>query len=157
MSNIEGIINSVAPERYECNVEVAIRDRPFDHFLRNCPGVNVTRHDWWLVNIGSGNGLVPFGNEPLTVRLIEAVWRFLAHVCTRWVLKYLNLITARDAVATNPGQPCDSHHTGSWDQIKNIYRKFLIEVGIKKKQFTAMHLKISIKRPPIFSGIDVLT
>ena len=35
------------------------------HVLWNYPEVNVIRPDWWLVNIGSGNGLVPSGNKPL--------------------------------------------------------------------------------------------
>ena len=36
-----------------------------DHFHWNCPHMNATRPHWWLVNIGSGNGLVPIGTKPL--------------------------------------------------------------------------------------------
>ena len=31
----------------------------------HCPPENATRHHWWLVNIGSGDGLVPSGSKPL--------------------------------------------------------------------------------------------
>ena len=34
-------------------------------FLWNCYQVNATKPHWSLVNIGSGNGLVPSGNTPL--------------------------------------------------------------------------------------------
>ena len=36
----------------------------YEHFLWNCPEVNVTRHDWRLFNIGSGNELVLSGDMP---------------------------------------------------------------------------------------------
>ena len=42
-----------------------INDRYLKHFLWNCPQVNARRPLPWLVNIGSGNGLVPSGNKPL--------------------------------------------------------------------------------------------
>ena len=35
------------------------------YFLWNCYQVNATTPHWSLVNIGSGNGLVPSGNKPL--------------------------------------------------------------------------------------------
>ena len=34
-----------------------------ENFLWNCPQVNATSHQGWLVNTGSGNGLVPSGNN----------------------------------------------------------------------------------------------
>ena len=37
----------------------------FKYFLWNCYQVNATTPHWSLVNIGSGNGLVPSGNKPL--------------------------------------------------------------------------------------------
>ena len=39
--------------------------RYLEHFLWNYPQVNTTRSHWWLINTGSGNGLVPSGNKPL--------------------------------------------------------------------------------------------
>ena len=36
-----------------------------EHFSWNLFQVNATKHLWWYVNIGSGNGLVPSGNKPL--------------------------------------------------------------------------------------------
>ena len=45
----------------------------------NSPQVVVTRLYWWLVNIGSGNGLVPSGNkplpEPMLSKITVAIWR----------------------------------------------------------------------------------
>ena len=35
------------------------------YYLWNCYRVNATTPHWSLVNIGSGNGLVPSGNKPL--------------------------------------------------------------------------------------------
>ena len=35
------------------------------HFQWNCPKENAKRHSWWLVNISSGNGLVPSGKKSL--------------------------------------------------------------------------------------------
>ena len=40
-------------------------DEYFKYFLWNCYQVNATTAPWSLVNIGSGNGLVPSGNKPL--------------------------------------------------------------------------------------------
>ena len=36
----------------------------FEHFLWKCSQVNDTRPHWWLVNIGSDNGLVPSATTP---------------------------------------------------------------------------------------------
>ena len=38
-----------------------------------CPQVNATRPHWWLVNVGSGNGLVPLGNKPLPEPLMTQI------------------------------------------------------------------------------------
>ena len=48
-----------------CNFQTLIKGRYMDHFLWNCPRVYVTGPLWCLVNIGSGNALVPSGNNPL--------------------------------------------------------------------------------------------
>ena len=45
------------------NFQSYIRDRYHEHFLWNCSQVNATRSYWWLINIGSGNGLVLSGNK----------------------------------------------------------------------------------------------
>ena len=41
-----------------------ITERYPEHFLWNCPQVNATRPHYRLVNIGSGNGLMPSGTRP---------------------------------------------------------------------------------------------
>ena len=64
-------INSLAPGKFEWNFRYVIFKQIFviDGWLKdlswNCPNMNVTRLQWWSVNIGSGNGLVPSGNKPL--------------------------------------------------------------------------------------------
>ena len=55
-------------------------DGYIEHFLWNYAQVNATvgLRNWWYVNIGSGDGLVPTGNEPLPesmlTQIIVATW-----------------------------------------------------------------------------------
>ena len=42
-----------------------IKGRYLEHFLCKCPEANATRPHWWLVIIGSSNGLVLFGENEL--------------------------------------------------------------------------------------------
>ena len=53
------------------NFQTHIKDRYLDHFLWNCPQVNATRSHWWLFKIGSGNGLVPSCNKPLSKLMLR--------------------------------------------------------------------------------------
>ena len=50
--------------------------------LWNCSQVNATEHLWWLVNIGSGNGLMPSGNKPLPelmfTQIYVTIYRYMA-------------------------------------------------------------------------------
>ena len=39
-----------------------------------CPHVIITGPHWWLVNIGSGNGLVPSGNKPLPEPMLTQIY-----------------------------------------------------------------------------------
>ena len=45
---------------------------------KNCPQVNSTKPHWWLVNTGSGKGLVPSGTkplpEPVLTQLHVSIW-----------------------------------------------------------------------------------
>ena len=63
-------IDLLAPVRCCCNTELItfklIKDRYLEHFLWNCAHVNATRPPWWLVNIGSDNGLVMSAIKQLT-------------------------------------------------------------------------------------------
>ena len=45
--------------------ETHFNDKYLKYFLWNCYEMNATTPYWSLVNIGSGNGLVPSGNKPL--------------------------------------------------------------------------------------------
>ena len=56
--------NSLTPMGWCCNLKL-IKDSYLVLFLWNCLQVNATRSHWWVVSIGSGNGLVPSGNKPL--------------------------------------------------------------------------------------------
>ena len=40
----------------------------------DCPIVNATRSHWWLVNIGSDNGLVPSGTKPLLEPMVTQIY-----------------------------------------------------------------------------------
>ena len=44
------------------------------HPLWNCPNMNVTELYWCSVNIGSGNGLVPSGNKPLSGPMLTQIY-----------------------------------------------------------------------------------
>ena len=61
------------------NFQTQIKDRYLAYFLWYCPSVNATRHRWWLVNTGLGNGLVPLGNkplpEPILTQICIVIWR----------------------------------------------------------------------------------
>ena len=61
------------------NFQTRIKDNYIEYFMWNCPQVNATRPDWWQVNIGSGNGLVPSGKkplpEPMLTQISVAIWR----------------------------------------------------------------------------------
>ena len=61
-------VYSLAHGRCNCNIELVIfklKGRYLQHVLWICPHVNAGRPHWWLVSIGSGNGLVPSSNKPL--------------------------------------------------------------------------------------------
>ena len=61
------------------NLQTHIKDKYLQHFLENCPHVNTKSVHWWLVNIGSGNDLVPSGTKPLpeliVIQFFVAMWR----------------------------------------------------------------------------------
>ena len=48
-------------------------------FSWNCSQVNATEHFWWLVNIGSGNGLVPSGSKPLPEPMLTQIYVAMWH------------------------------------------------------------------------------
>ena len=48
-------------------------DKYLKHFLWKCYQVNATTPYWSLVNIGSGNGLVPSGNKPLLEPMVTQI------------------------------------------------------------------------------------
>ena len=54
----------------------------YEHILLNFSQLNATEPAWWLVKIGSGNGLVPSGTKPLPgpmlTKIYAAIWRHRA-------------------------------------------------------------------------------
>ena len=50
--------------------QIHIKLRYLEDFLWNCPQVDATRPHRWLVNIGSGHGLVLSGNKPLPEQIL---------------------------------------------------------------------------------------
>ena len=77
--------NSLTPGRCSCIFKFVIFKLIsmiyHEHFLWNCPQMNFRRPPWWLVNIGSGNGLVPPGNKPLPEPLLTQVYGITRPQC----------------------------------------------------------------------------
>ena len=55
------------------------KDKHLKYFMLNCYQLNAATPHWSLINIGSGNGLVPSGNKPLPDPILTlipvAIWR----------------------------------------------------------------------------------
>ena len=69
--------NSLAPGRCECNIKLAIfKLKSRIDFLSIFCEIALRRMHWF--NIGSGNGLLPSGNKPLTepvlTQIYGAIW-----------------------------------------------------------------------------------
>ena len=71
LTSIPSLVNSLAPEGFDCSLKlvnfklISTIINMGKYFLGNCYQVNATNPHWSLVNIGSGNGLVPSGNKPI--------------------------------------------------------------------------------------------
>ena len=67
LSHWSAIYNIMILTHWPLGVAAEILNEQFFRLISmwNCSQVNATRPHWWLVNIGSGNGLVPSGNTPL--------------------------------------------------------------------------------------------
>ena len=61
----------------ERDFQMHIKFRYFELFLWNCP--QATKPHWWLVDISSGNSLVPLGTmplpDPLLTQFYVYIWR----------------------------------------------------------------------------------
>ena len=67
--------NSLAPGGFDYSLKINkfqthFNDKYLKYFLWNCYQVNATTPHWSLVNIGSSNGLVPSGNNPLPKQML---------------------------------------------------------------------------------------
>ena len=77
-------INSLAPGRFDFSLKINkfqthFKDKYLKYFLWNCYQVNATTPHRSLVNIGSGNDLVPSGTkplpEPMLTQFYVTIWR----------------------------------------------------------------------------------
>ena len=90
-------IDSLGPGKFKWNFRYVIwtdySDWWLGHPLWNCPNMNVIGLQWWSVNIGSGNGLVPSGNKPLPGPMLTQICRHMASIdhneLTKWSCKLL--------------------------------------------------------------------
>ena len=77
-TKVQSSVNSLAPGRCGCNRKLVIFKLISritwirEHYLWNCLQVNATGPHWWLVNIGSSNGLVPSAGLSLDILKIES-------------------------------------------------------------------------------------
>ena len=72
-------INSLVPARFQwkfCtnNFRAYFSDWWQRYRFWNCPQMNITGPFWWWVNIGSGIGLVPSGNQPLPESMLTKIF-----------------------------------------------------------------------------------
>ena len=79
-------VNSLAPGKCSWNVKLAysnfqtqIKDRYLEYFVWNWHQVNATRPQRLLVNIASGNGLVPSGIKPLSEPTLTQIYITICH------------------------------------------------------------------------------
>ena len=82
-------VNSLAPVTCGNNLELVIFKFIWwiDIFPGNRSHVNATRLRWWLVNTGSGNGLVPSGNKTLPEPILT---RSYVALCSHWATMSLS-------------------------------------------------------------------
>ena len=90
------------------------------YFLHNCLQVNVTRHHWWLNNIGSGNALAPPGKKTFTwanadpdlcphmasLGSIDLIYTWYIKNLHKFLMANYNLL-AHDAIITSSLRPND--------------------------------------------------
>ena len=62
-----------------CNFQTHIKERYRGHYLWDSPQMNVEKPHWRSASIGSGKGLVPSGNKPLSEPMMSkfyvTLWR----------------------------------------------------------------------------------
>ena len=86
------MINSLSSGGCSCILKLVIlkliKDRCIEHFVWNCPQLNLTRHRWWSRNIGSSNSLVQSDNkplpEPMLTQISVAIWYHQDTISINW-------------------------------------------------------------------------
>ena len=76
------------PESQICKFQIQVNDTYLKYFLWHCYQMNATTLHWSLVDIGSGNGLVPSGNKPLPEPMLSYRRRVLIFSIQNY-MKYL--------------------------------------------------------------------
>ena len=62
-----------------CKFQTQPGDRYHEYPSKQCPTIKASESHWWLVNIGSGNGLVPSGNKPLPEPMLTPIYVAIWH------------------------------------------------------------------------------
>ena len=95
-------VNSLAPSRFWLtfrwsDFQTNFNDWWLSYLPWNYPQMNVTGPFWWLVNIGSGNGLVLSGNKPLPEPMLTQIYVTIGITRPQWVKipqsKYCSMIS----------------------------------------------------------------
>ena len=86
-------------------------DKYLKYFLWNCYQVNATIPHWSLVNIGSGNGLVPSPYDVIRPQWVKYIfmygnWWILIKISLKFVL-----------LGTGSGKWLSTKHRSSWDDL----------------------------------------
>ena len=101
------------------NFQTYIKDTYLEYFLWNCPLVNTTSPHWWLVNIGSGNGLVPSGNKPLPEPMLIQIFSLIQHPS---IFYSVNILISIMALRYTDIHNCHSvNYIWKWCWLHNVY------------------------------------
>ena len=68
-----------------------LKDRCLEYFLQNFPQVNATRPQWWLVNTGLRNGLLPGGKKPLPEPIFTQFYLPYGITRPQWVNAHMQI------------------------------------------------------------------
>ena len=89
------------------------------YHLWNCSQINVTGLNRWQVNIGSGNGLVPSGNKPLSEPMLTQI--IVAYDITRPQLFDIKISYQSATWAGNTMSSLLFLFNGNWNHHDHLY------------------------------------
>ena len=132
----------------------------------NYPQVRATIPHWWLADIGSGNGLLPSGNnplsEPMLTKIYVTIWRYNGLTHWGWVTHIcvgkLTIIGSDNGLSPGRRQAIIRTNAGILliGTLGTNFSEILSE--IHTFSFKKMHLKMSSGSwRPFCLGLNVLT